>query len=79
MPLGASVYTPIQERGGPFDGWGAIHIAAWRGDVSILNTLIDNGIDISLLAHQNEVFYFLICNLIFIFNHHLVLLILILN
>jgi hypothetical protein len=55
MPLGQSIFTPLQERGGPFDGWAAIHLAAWRGDVEIVQTLIENGADLSLNALQNEV------------------------
>lgn len=46
----------LEKKGGPFCGWGAIHVAAFRGDIEMISLLLDNGADINLKASlQSEV------------------------
>lgn len=46
----------LAKPNGPFCGWGAIHIAAFRGDIEMISLLIDHGAEINLKASlQSEV------------------------
>ena len=53
--------TEFEEPCGPFRGWSALHVAAFRGDVDLAQALLDAGADVNLPASiQTEV-----CNLNF--------------